>query len=294
MPPSEPSSGRLGLERSCGRSGEDWIAGARPRHGVELFQAQFGGEAYDTHRHDTYAIGLTDRGVQMFDYRGAARASRPGQTVVLHPDEPHDGRAGGRDGFSYRILYVQPREIGEALRAVTGRPCALPFVKDPVVDSRTLARAIDSAFRCDLTPLAADSLVLRLAEGLAAAAGEAGPPAPAHRIDAAGVERARLFLETERARVVRSSELEAITGLTRYELARQFRAVHGTSPYRYLLMRRLEWARERLLTGDALAAVAHDAGFADQAHFTRVFRSAVGLPPRRYRDLERLPRRPPR
>jgi AraC-like DNA-binding protein len=292
MSASEHSSGRVGLERSCGRPGGDWITGARPRHGIELFQARFAGEAYDTHRHDTYAIGLTDRGVQMFDYRGAARASRAGQAVVLHPDEAHDGRAGTRDGFSYRIVYVQPREIGEALRAVNGRACALPFVKDPVVDSRVLARAIDGAFRCDLTPLAADSLVLRLAEGLAAAAGEAGS-ATARRIDTAAVERARLFLETERTRVVGSAELEAVAGLTRYELARQFRAAHGTSPYRYLLMRRLEWARERILAGETLAGVAHDAGFADQAHFTRVFHAAVGLPPRRYRDLERSAR-PPR
>jgi len=41
---------------------------------------------------------------------------------------------------------------------------------------------------------------------------------------------------------VHSSELEPITGLTRYELARQFRTVLGTSPHRYLLMRRLAFA----------------------------------------------------
>ena len=79
-----------GLERSCQSDGS-WIASARPSGGVELFRAWFAGKAYDTHRHDTYAVGLTDSGVQMFDYRGAGRASTAGQVVVLHPDEPHDG-----------------------------------------------------------------------------------------------------------------------------------------------------------------------------------------------------------
>ncbi|WP_408632094.1 hypothetical protein [Moritella yayanosii] len=32
-----------------------------------MLQAWFAGPAYDTHRHDTYAIGLTDQGVQSYD-----------------------------------------------------------------------------------------------------------------------------------------------------------------------------------------------------------------------------------
>ena len=50
-------------------------------------------------------------------------------------------------------------------------------------------------------------------------------------------------------------------------------------------MRRLEFARDRMHRGRPLAEVACDAGFADQAHFTRVFKSAVGLTPTRYRAL---------
>ena len=89
----------------------------------------------------------------------------------------------------------------------------------------------------------------------------------------------------DRRAVVRSAELEAVTGLDRYELARQFRASYGTSPYRYSLMRRLDFARSRLGDGTPLAELALAAGFADQAHFTRMFRSAFGLTPGRYARL---------
>ena len=84
-----------------------------------------------------------------------------------------------------------------------------------------------------------------------------------------------------------SQELESITGLTRYDLSRQFRIMFGTSPYRYLLMRRLEFARERIHQERPLVEVAFDAGFADQAHFTRAFRSAFGLTPAPARLEER-------
>jgi len=275
-------SGAEGLERSCGRSAAGWLAGAGPVGGVELLRAWFAGEAYAKHRHDTYAIGSTDSGVQVFDYRGAARVSRPGQVVVLHPDEVHDGRAGTRDGFGYRIVYVEPSRIADAVRAIRGRPHPLPFVREPVGTNARLARAVADAFRCGLAPLEADAVVVELAEGLLAAGG--GPAIP-RRVDAPAVERAREFLEAERTRVVRSAELEAITGLSRYELARQFRLMLGTSPHRYLLGRRLALARQRMTGDRTLADVAYEVGFADQAHFTRTFKAVLGLTPARYRAL---------
>ena len=259
------------------------MRGRGPVGGVELFQAWFNGRAFARHRHDTYAIGLTEAGVQMFDYRGRAERSTPGQVVVLHPDEAHDGRAGGDDGFGYRIVYVEPARIAAAVQAIRGRPASLPFAREPVSRNPTLARAVTAAFDGPAEPLALDALVLRLAEGLVEAAADRGPTA-APRVDQGALARARAFLDGRHA-IVRSTELEAVTGLSRYELARQFRARYGTSPYRYSLLRRLDFARGRLRVGTSLADLALAAGFADQAHFTRMFRSAYGVTPGRYARL---------
>jgi len=285
MPSKEARSGGEGLERSCTRTAASWIAGTGPVGGVELFRAWFAGAAYQKHRHDTYAIGLTDDGVQVFDYRGAARSSTPGQVVVLHPDEVHDGRAGTDEGFGYRIIYVEPSHLAEALRVLRGRPSPLPFVAEPVSRNARLSRAVEAAFLAPLESLAVDSLIVDLAEGLMAEDRGGGRRIVSRHVDVRVVERARELLDTERTRVVRSTELETITGLTRYDLARQFRIMFGTSPYRYLLMRRLDLAREGIHQGRPLVEVACDAGFADQAHFTRAFKSAFGLTPARYRVL---------
>ena len=86
--------------------------------------------------------------------------------------------------------------------------------------------------------------------------------------------------------MVRSGELEAVTGLSRYDLARQFKALVGTSPYRYSLMRRLDVARQRIHADGSLAEIALGAGFADQAHFTRKFKAAYGVTPARYAALK--------
>jgi AraC-like DNA-binding protein len=272
-----------GLERSCQGTIAGWLGSSKPAEGVELLSAWFAGAAYQKHRHATYAIGVTDVGVQVFDYRGAVHTSTPGQVVVLYPDEPHDGRAGTDAGFGYRIVYVEPFLLMDALRSLRGKPGPLPFVREPVSTDPRLSRAIDAAFHAHLDSLAVDGLVADLAHALAEKAHGAG--AVSRRVDVRAVDRARQFLDAERTRAVHSRELEAITGLTRYDLARQFRAVLGTSPYRYLLMRRLELARAQLHRGRALADVALETGFADQAHFTRAFRNAFGLTPGRYRAL---------
>jgi AraC-like DNA-binding protein len=260
---------RRGLERSC-----DWVRYGAHAHGIQRMRAWFAGAAFGRHRHDTYAIGVTESGVQSFRYRGNVHSALPGDVVVLHPDEPHDGYAGSGAGFGYRILYVDPALIAAAAGA-------LPFARNPVLRNARLARTVEAAFRCEAEPLAADAIALRLAEDLMDEA-----PRPA-KVDVAALERARAVLDRACNRVVHSSELEAASALSRYELARQFRARYGTSPYRYSVMRRLERARELLFEGRGAAAVALDAGFSDQAHFSRRFRAAYGLAPGRYRALAR-------
>jgi AraC-like DNA-binding protein len=262
------------LERSC-----DWIRQRRvPVDGVELLRAQFASGGYTRHRHDTYAIGVTDFGVQAFEYRGRIERSLRGNVVVLHPDELHDGRAGDEHGFGYHIVYVEPARIADAVSALTGKPSVLPFVPEPVVYSPTLAAAVNQAFADPPEPLALDALVMQLASGLLRAAGQQPPPRPLHH---AALTRARAFLDAHHA-IVRAADLEAVSGLSRYELARQFRVQYGTSPYRYSVLRRLDHAHALLHEHMALADVALSAGFADQAHFTRSFKAAFGLTPGRY------------
>ena len=250
---------------------------------MELFRARLRSRPFSRHRHDVYAIGVTEEGVQAFHYRGTVERSLPGQVFVLHPDELHDGRADGPGLFGYRQICVSPDRIASALPALTGRPVQLPFAP-PVTDDPVLARLVRTAFASAPEPLALDALVLQLAEGLLrfSAAGLTGTLRC--RVDLPAVERGRDFLRS-RLTIVQSSEVEAVTGLDRYQFARQFHAVHGTSPYRYSLMRRLDVARGWLRDARPLAETALEAGFADQAHFTRTFKAAFGMTPGRYVKL---------
>ena len=200
MDPKDTRSDHKSLERSCRLPAADWVTSSEPVGGVALLRAWFAGAAYAKHRHDTYAIGLTDCGVQVFDYRGSMQVSMPGQVVALYPDELHDGRAGSADGFGYRIIYVEPLQLSEALQTLCGRPAPLPFLREPVATNAKLAQAIQSAFQSPLESLVIDSLVLDLAEGLLDGERTGGRPVATQHIDLAAIARARASFWMQSAR----------------------------------------------------------------------------------------------
>jgi len=280
------AGGRARLERSCAARARDWMRSAPPSCGLERMEAFFAGHAFEPHRHDTYALGFTLQGVQSFRYRGRAERSLPGQLFVLHPDELHDGHAGTSAGFRYRILYVDP---GAVARALSETAAALPFVREVVSSDRHLAAAIMPALddlEGPLEELECDQIMLDLADALAARdpSCRARTREPRHT---RAVARVRDFLEANLERPVGSAELERVAGLSRYAVARHFRASLGTSPYRYLLLRRLDRARALIRNGTPLADAALVCGFADQSHMTRHFKKAYGISPGRWTALSR-------
>jgi AraC-like DNA-binding protein len=286
-PPVVPSAPPRRLERSWAPAASDWLASEAPAHGVARLRARLQREAYATHRHDTYTVALTEDGVQEFDYRGGMHRSVAGQVVLLHPDEPHNGRAGTDAGFAYRTLYVEPSALLNALRSIDARVRTLPFVAEPVQRDAALAQVLERAFDGPLEPLHAHALTWAVAQALVRATRGAHQ---AHASNATpALQRAREFLAAHCTCIVRAGELEALTGLTRFELCTQFKRSFGTTPYRYLLMRRLDAVRTRLQRGERPIDVALDCGFADQAHMARVFKGAVGLTPRQFTALHRAP-----
>ena len=96
------------------------------------------------------------------------------------------------------------------------------------------------------------------------------------------MRRARRYLEERWAEPVALAELAAVARLSRFELARTFRAQVGLPPHAFQLDLRVARARALLGAGEAPAAVAAACGFYDQAHLGRVFKRAVGVPPARY------------
>jgi AraC family transcriptional regulator len=93
-------------------------------------------------------------------------------------------------------------------------------------------------------------------------------------------------LVSPRVRVLATS-----AGVHPVYLARQFRRFYGCSVTQYLRQRRLQRTADLVTSSDQpLSVVGYTAGFADQAHMCRVFRTYAGVTPGAYRALARADR----
>jgi AraC family transcriptional regulator len=86
------------------------------------------------------------------------------------------------------------------------------------------------------------------------------------------------------------SELCAVAHMSQFHFARLFKRSTGMSPHRFVLGRRIDYAKELLAADNALiATIARTEGFRTASHFTTVFRRSTGLTPSTYRSVARSP-----
>ncbi|MFJ3367253.1 AraC family ligand binding domain-containing protein [Pseudomonas sp. NPDC086251] len=255
--------------------------------GIETLRAHFEGHAYDPHWHDSYLVGVTEQGVQQFNCRRAKHQSTPGKVFLLEPGDIHDGEAPTAEGFTYRMLYLDPQWLQRELGAVFDNAPdngELSFANTLASDTR-LAQATSHAFealhRSELKIVrqtALDTLFECLTRHLHWRARYRDDP----RLPLVA-QKAREYLHANAHFDIGLDQLAAVTGVDRFRLTRAFKAAYGLAPHAYLVQLRLATARRMLARGEQPATVAMTLGFADQSHLGRWFVRAYGLTPALYR-----------
>ena len=110
--------------------------------------------------------------------------------------------------------------------------------------------------------------------------------APANGLLPWQLRLAKDYLEDNFNRNVGLEEVAKLTGLSRSWFARGFRGSTGIAPYAFILQIRVRKAKELLLDPKTpIATIATRIGFADQSHFTKIFRRYAGATPREWREI---------
>lgn len=99
------------------------------------------------------------------------------------------------------------------------------------------------------------------------------------------LKRVLEYVEANLGREIHLNELAETAGLSAFHFAKLFKQSTGASPHQYILQQRLDRAKELLRNpAISLSGISLEAGFADQSHFTNVFRRFVGVTPSRFRS----------
>jgi AraC-like DNA-binding protein len=105
-----------------------------------------------------------------------------------------------------------------------------------------------------------------------------GPALVGNRIDLA-IRRVREHLQRQVAEPQALDQLAAVARVSKSCLVREFHRVVGLPPHAYHIQLRAARAARLLAMGVSLSRAASEAGFADQSHLSRRFKTAYGVTP---------------
>jgi AraC family transcriptional regulator len=230
-------------------------------------------------------------------YEGVKRRGPPpaGSIVVVPAGSPARYRwSGCMDTLN---IYLEPglvaRVAAEAFDLDAARLTVPPLDGVDLPHLRAAMAAVDAELSAGGAggPLASESLANLLAVYLIRHV--LAPRQPPRRRDGV-LPRGRLravveYIEEHLDGCPTLEQLAAAARLSVHHFARQFRAATGLPPHQYVILRRVERARQLLQAGTnlSLAEVALHVGFSDQSQFCRHFKRLVGVTPGRFRTPAR-------
>ena len=254
-------------------------------NGLEVMSARWVKHSFRPHAHDFYTVSLNYGGGGAFDCRGQSREAKPGTCNLMAPGELHTGHATCEVGWIYRNLYIEPTLMKTMLQGLDyAGPTHFSF-RAPVTQDKVLAERLAHAF----SSLEASSSLLENESSLLAVVARLimDHVAPSHTLRHPGwehpaVRRAQEWLDAHFEKNVSLSTLANLAGLSPYYFVRAFHKHLGVPPHRYQTIVRVNQARTLLLSGRPISEVAYRAGFCDQSHLNRCFKSMFGVTPGKY------------
>ena len=241
--------------------------------------------SFTPHIHDFYAVSLNYAGRGAFHCRRALRDAAPGTCNLIAPGELHTGFATSEDGWVYRNLYIETRLMTKLLDGLDRqRPMDVRF-KSPLVNDTVLSTRLARVFAglsASNALLHNESLLLSVTARLAT---DHFVPCQSLREpgrEPAAVRRIREWLDAHPEQNVSVHSLSDIAGLSPYYLVRVFHKHVGIPPHQYQKNLRVLKARKLLARGAAISEVAYLAGFCDQSHLNRCFKTTLGVTPGKY------------
>lgn len=229
-----------------------------------------------------YLIGVVERGQAKFTYQGDRFHIGGGSLLLIQPGEAFAGQGNIEHPRAFRMLHATPQFLQSAIAVLTEQTASLPRFIQPIERNSILVDTFSRIHRALEMPhsrLERDSWLLELISLLLGHCAVESPQILSYGRESDRVKQIRELLMERFAENLSLEQLAAAVNLSPYRLNRVFSQEVGVPPHAFLNQVRVWRAKARLAKGMAIAQVAVETGFYDQAHLTRHFKRLLGYTP---------------
>jgi AraC-like DNA-binding protein len=240
------------------------LNGIRITHGFNI------GNSFPAHFHSTFNLGLIELGERVVHYRGERHRLKQDDIFILQPFELHSCNSPDNSVHSYKIISFEPGRKYYFPELIVNDLTLLNLIREfhTLAVHRGKLPYINKLFDQIKSVLLKYSIVdVALQQ---------------RREEKSSVDKALRFIELNCLEEIGLSDMAGSAPLSVYHFNRVFHRYLGLSPYAYYLSCKIRKSKSILIESKSATQTAYKTGFFDQSHFTRSFKTHVGVSPGKY------------
>jgi AraC-like DNA-binding protein len=240
---------------------------------------------FPRHVHDTFCIGLVTNGTRIIKHSTKSYYISENNLFLINPGESHACGSATKQGHSYQVICIGCEHINKVSKQIMDKDTAHYHFHSPIIVDTLLGRKIRSfaeILKQDNPLMEQETVLMDITSRLllqysVLKSQSLNIPMRKHVL-----KRVCEYIHDNFMENISLQQLAGIANLSPFHMQRSFLKVKGVTPHEYLMQLRIKKALDLLLNGSRPIETAYKTGFADQSHFSRAFKSIIGITPGKF------------
>ena len=252
---------------------------------IEAYHFQGLMQKFPNHFHEYYVLGFVENGRRFLTCKNNEYNINAGDLLMFNPLDNHACEQIDDNALDWRCLNIEKEVMRRITEKITGEDYLPVFTQNVVCQSGAvhILKDLHNIIMNEKKDFNKKETLYFLMEQLIN--DYANPITVKFTQISEEIYAACDYMENNYAETITLTELSKISALNKYTLLRNFSVQRGITPYQYLSTIRVNKAKRLLEAGISPIEVALQSGFADQSHFTKFFKSFIGLTPKIYQEI---------
>lgn len=253
---------------------------------ILLYKGHFNTFEFDKHVHEEYTITLVQKGKMKTFLDGSSNDLGKSSILTLNPDEVHACKANNDLGYKYNTIYFKPSLLENIFKEYSTSKDI--YFKETTLNNKNLYQRLSFLVAQDeknqISKLDFECEFLDILRNILNLNSTINVKTNINAHDTM-IIKAKEYMNDNFSWELSLDDIAKELNISKYHFLRLFKEKMHISPHTYLMLKRVEKAKQALQKGESLIQTAYHCGFNDQSHLNRRFKAITGLTPGYYKSF---------